>query len=578
MGKATPFATVGAGSNLSVSGAPQGMRTLTVEQRRALVESYMLNRALNIKLAKADPATFAKMVLRDERTNGRIELAPVHEKWHKLVSANRNVVIWSHIEGGKTSQLSVARPIWDLGNDHNLRVAIISKTASAAEKILRSAARYITHSADVKEIFPTLRPASGLPWNNSMITVERTALSKDPSIQATGVLRGSIQGSRLDRAYLDDILDYENTRSEQSRLEMVQWLNAAIFSRMDESGRICFVGNAWHPKDAMHQLVSGKAFQGYRFPVVDDEGKLTWPSRWNEARIERAREMFSPLEFGRQLLCKAYNDEDARFKAEWLEGCKANGRGFRIVNEVPTLEPGYAIFHGVDLATGKSRVKGDLTSIFTILLHPDGTRHVLFIQSGRWTGPEIVKKLDETDKAFGGIFIIENVAAQHYILQFAERLTSATCRPFTTGTNKADPRFGVESLAAEMAGGRWLIPNGAHGVMHPEVAAWVDEMLFYDPRSHTGDRLMASWFAREGARYYERTLREDGDIFDRGGGVRVFGGDPQMGTDHDVIEEVALEHVEAGLDDTAPVLADEHEDEGDFELARMFRGNAAAAE
>ncbi len=43
--------------------------------------------------------------------------------------------------------------------------------------------------------------------------------------------------------------------------------------------------------------------------------------------------------------------------------------------------------------------------------------------------------------------------------------------------------------------------------LHPEVDAWVNEMLYYDPRSHTGDRLMASWFAREAAR--QGTIRAE---------------------------------------------------------------------
>ncbi len=562
----------------STAGAatPVGLRTASVAADRAAIEAYLLNRSLNIALARVDPAQFCKMVLRDERTNARIDLAPVHEKWHKLVSASPNVVIWSHIEGGKTSQLSIGRPVWELGNDHNLRIAIVSKTSKAAEKVMRSVAQYIQRSPDVKEIFPRLRPAPGLPWNSQAITVERDVLSKDPSVQATGVLRGSIQGSRLDRVYLDDVLDYENTRTEHARQELIAWLNAAIFSRLTESSRVCFVGNAWHPRDAMHQLITGRAFVGYRFPVIDEHGALTWPQKWSHARIASAREMFTPLEFGRQLMCKAYNDEDARFKSEWLEGCKDRGRGFKLVDEVPNLPNGFAIFHGVDLATGKSKAKGDLTVIFTILLHPDGTRQVLFVQSGRWTGPEIIQKLDSTDKAFGGIFIIENVAAQHYILQFAERLTTANCRPFTTGANKADPRFGVESLAAELAANKWLIPNGVHGTMPPEVNAWVDEMLFYDPRSHTGDRLMASWFAREGARFFERTLSDD--AMDNGG-VRIFGAGPEH---HAVIasEDGGEVMQPAGQRLNGHHAPDDVElvDDDDLILHRAFGGNAAHAE
>ena len=60
------------------------------------------------------------------------------------------------------------------------------------------------------------------------------------------------------------------------------------------------------------------------------------------------------------------------------------------------------------------------------------------------------------------------------------------------------PTLGVESLAAELHAKKWRIPN-KDGMLHKQVAKWIDEMLYYDPAAHTGDRLMASWFARQGA-------------------------------------------------------------------------------
>ena len=95
-------------------------------------------------------------------------------------------------------------------------------------------------------------------------------------------------------------------------------------------------------------------------------------------------------------------------------------------------------------------------------------------------------------------FIVHN--AQDFIVQFARGQFAVPIRPFTTGRNKAHPEFGVESLAAEMAGRKWIIPSSGGQPAHPEIFAWIQEMLFYAPAAHTGDRVMASWFAREGAR------------------------------------------------------------------------------
>ncbi|KKK64061.1 hypothetical protein LCGC14_2988030, partial [marine sediment metagenome] len=94
-------------------------------------------------------------------------------------------------------------------------------------------------------------------------------------------------------------------------------------------------------------------------------------------------------------------------------------------------------------------------------------------------------------------YIVHN--AQDFIVQFARGAFAVPIQPFTTGRNKAHPEFGVESIAAEMAGEKWIIPNES-GAIDPEIQEWISEMLYYDPTAHTGDRLMASWFAREGAR------------------------------------------------------------------------------
>ena len=84
-------------------------------------------------------------------------------------------------------------------------------------------------------------------------------------------------------------------------------------------------------------------------------------------------------------------------------------------------------------------------------------------------------------------------------MQFLNAGTAVPVFPFTTGRNKAHPEYGIEGLAAELAGGKWRIPNNG-GRIKGETATWVQELLYYDPKEHTGDRLMASWFAREGAR------------------------------------------------------------------------------
>ena len=487
------------------------------------------------KLARRDPATFAAYVLRDEETGKRIKLAPVHERWHAALTRFDRLLITSFVEAGKTAQISVARALFELGENPNLRIVIVSNTSDQAKKIVRNIGQYIQKSPELHKVFPHLvpNPDPALPWAAQSLTVARTVLSRDPSVQAIGI-GGPIMGSRIDRLIIDDILDYENTRTQHQMDQVFGWLRSSAIGRLTSKAKVWAVTNSWHPKDHMNKLVSELRYKHLVTQVMDSNtGELAWPERWSRERIRKARRDLGPLEFGRQLMCEARDDEQARFQQAWIDVALDRGTGYSLVKEVSPgdIPDGYAIFTGVDLAVQK-HASADLTVFFTILLWPDGTRQVLYVESGRYHGPEIVKRIDDIGNRYGGIVIVENNAAQDYILQFSNVMSRATVRGFRTGRNKADPVFGVAGMATEMEAGRWLIPiSRKTRRIQPEVSEWINDMLYYNPKEHTGDRLMAAWLAREGCRQYERSLGrtynmaqelDDGGE-ERGGGVRVLG-------------------------------------------------------
>jgi hypothetical protein len=237
-----------------------------------------------------------------------------------------------------------------------------------------------------------------------------------------------------------------------------------------------------------------------RYPVLDPETHLSrWPERWSLERIEAKRLDTTPIEFARQFLCVARDDAEARFKKEWIDRCLMRGNGKTLCYGMNQLPPGFKTYTGIDLAV-QQKDKSDSTCLFSIAVHPNGDREVLNIETGKWAGPEIVSRIIDAHKRYLSICIVENNSAQDFIIQFARGQFAVPIRPFTTGRNKAHPEFGVESLAAEMAGGKWIIPSQNGFPVNPEVQSWIQEMLYYQPSNHTGDRLMASWFSREGAR------------------------------------------------------------------------------
>jgi hypothetical protein len=458
----------------------------------------------HLKLARQYPNAFMTYVLKDEETGKPILQSPIHQEWNWLFSGDvSRLLIWSHVEAGKTTQMSIGRVLFELGKNPNLRVVVCSNTGGQAQKICMMIAKYIEQSEELHEVFPHLKKARGLPWNQNQLYVQRETKAKDPSVQTLGI-HGNILGSRIDLLIMDDLLDYENTVSPTQREDLWAWYHATLEGRLTRRSRVLCIGTAWHREDIMHRFAKNPGWVAVRYPVVDGDGKSRWPDRWPDDRIAQKREALGPLEFSRQFLCIARSDEDARFKKEWIDQCLKRGLGKTLIHALERVPDGYKTYTGVDLGV-RVKAGSDLTSIFTIAVAPNGDRQVLDIQAGRWAGPDIVRRLVDTHNRYGSIVIVENNAAQQFIVDFTKEMSAVPVKSFTTtGRAISHAEFGIEGLATELANGKWIIPsveiNGRYRAASPDLDAWVNELLYYDPAGHPGDRLMSSWFAREGAR------------------------------------------------------------------------------
>lgn len=471
--------------------------------------------------AREDPVLFNAYVLRDEFTGQRIQLAPMHAQWQDIVSTLDRAIIIGHLESGKSNQITIGRVLWELGKNPELRIIILSNTSTQAKKFLSSIRRYIERSEELKHVFPHLKP--GQQWTDSSITVERKSNAKDPSITAIGV-HGAALSARVDLLVMDDILDWENTRTPEARVKVYNWVASELLGR---SKRVIGVGNAYHRRDAYHRW-EAEGWRCFRYPVVRHDGTPTWPARWPMSAIEKKRHQLSPVEFARQYLCITRDEEDARFQRDWLEEALRRGAG-KTVGEgwATNVPPGYKVVTGLDLNVQR-HAGADLACLFSIVVHPNEDREVLEVESGRWGGPETFRRmLVHARRWLPHVIMVENNGAQDFFVQFTSSRTALPVVPFTTGENKASPEYGVESVGVEMMHKKWIIPAQPHsrpderdelidsiapGASNPiyrdaagplrgaspEIDAWIDDLLQYQPEKHTPDRVMAMWLAREG--------------------------------------------------------------------------------
>jgi len=471
-----------------------------IEERREELLRRHLQRARD---ARWSGAAFNEFVLRHEQTNGRIVNGAHHEQWHVDIDHVLRLVLHAHIESGKSQQITIGRVLYELGRNPNLRIAIVSETHGKAAKILRSIKAYIRNSAALHEVFPKLKRSSNRenPWTSTAITVERTNdTAKDPSIQVTGA-GGSIIGSRVDILILDDILSHRNTRTKAQREKLTDWYNSNLGGRLTTTARVIAVGTAWHPEDLYHELAKKPGWVSKHYGVINREtGELNWPEVWPQDRVDSVREQLGPIEAARQLDVVPVDNSVSRFQPEMIERALKAGNHYGHPMTAAEIDVPEGAYFTTGLDVGASfRAGGGLTVAITILNYPNGDRDLVCVEAGQMSGPQILELARSHSDRYGSIVFVETNGAQVFLTQFAEEGAYFPVLAFNTGANKWHPAYGIESMAIEMSQGRWAFPN-EDGVMQREVAALVAELKTYSPDAHTGDRAMAWWIAREGAR------------------------------------------------------------------------------
>lgn len=414
-----------------------------------------------------------------------------------------------------TQHFSIARVLWEIGHDPSVRCVVLTATSQLATKIARSVRTYIESSTSYREVFPHVLPS--LPWTDSYFSVRRKGHMKDFTVQATGA-QGKILGARVDRLFMDDVLNLDNTRTTESMLQMIKWYLSEFAGRLSKTAKVFAVGNAYNPHDLYHYLQRKSRYTARKYPVLLPNGEPRFPAEWSHERIAQKREELGPEEAARQLDCVPRDDSSTRCPQAWLDRALANGLDGFVYSAslLGKLPEGALIVSSMDLGV-KAKKKSGKTSIATVLYLPPtpqakhGTRWLLDLASGKWTAKEMLSRMRDVHLRYGSVIFVEDNAAQDLLVQIAQDeqdLSDLVVRPFNTGGNKSDPVYGVESIFGEFGKGMWALPS----VIPPEapdsapvaaseaVAELVGECFFYTPTAHTGDHLMSVWINREGWR------------------------------------------------------------------------------
>lgn len=336
-----------------------------------LTTAAMAKIMYRIKCAREDPAAFIEFAMRTPEGKP-LELAWFHREWLQAMVDESMLVIEAPRGHGKTT-IMIGFVLWLLGTNPNLRIKLMSQNDDKAKERLFELRQNMETNQALKLVFPHLKPDETGEWTKQKLYVQRTAKTRDPSFQASGVLT-SVTGGRIDVLICDDVCDMRNSLLYPSlREDIKQKFQGEILGTLTPGSRVLYIATPYHMADLTALLKSNPAWttKRYKIGVPENPFQPLWPAVWTEELLKKQRNLMGSVEFDRAYRCEALSGNTVPCKPEWLRFYTAELLGDPMQ---------HVCIQGYDLAISK-KTSADYFAGVTILYDP--TRHFIFVVEAR---------------------------------------------------------------------------------------------------------------------------------------------------------------------------------------------------
>lgn len=228
----------------------------------------------------------------------------------------------THRDAGKTTQ-SLARCLWEHGNDLNLTTTIVCANDTKAKKRLAEIKLNVERNPDVRRVFPELEIESS---NTTQLLFKRSGISKDSSIEAYGVL-SSGTGNRSDIIIFDDICDRRNTLTQPALRRQVKDAYGDWINLLSPNGRSWYLFTQWHNEDLSQDLKNRKTIPLIRKLVevqwtsagIPRRIDPVWPEVWGAKELYARWDTIKTRAFKRDFCGQAVDDSERVVWPEWFK-------------------------------------------------------------------------------------------------------------------------------------------------------------------------------------------------------------------------------------------------------------------
>lgn len=246
---------------------------------------------------------FARKYLKDtylfEGKSRWFEPAPFHIENSDQADTSARLIIQRARESGKSFQFTLIRPLRLIVENRNVRIIIISLTSKISERFVGSIREQLETNEAIVQDYGTFRDRDK-KWTDSEFVVRRSARHREPTCHAVG-RGGQVVSGRYDVVIIDDVEDYNSTRTTTRRRATYEWLQRDVMPVVVPGGAVWIIQTPQHETDLVGQLQKHRIWKVIRVPSEEDvtppvPGEInriaSWPEKYpiyyRDCRVQQA--------------------------------------------------------------------------------------------------------------------------------------------------------------------------------------------------------------------------------------------------------------------------------------------------
>jgi len=422
-------------------------------------------------------------------------------RWIEKLARVKKGLVLAPCGHGKTEVFSKILLLWLIVRNRDVRILLCSKSDGLAVKNLKSIKFELTENQKLIADYGRFYNNTDT-WSTHQLYCIRNKNMKDPTVEAVGLL-GAITGGRFDVLVLDDVLDVLNTRTEDQREKVRDYIDGTLIPRLEPWGVTWGVGTRKHFDDYYAHCIEnptwvvienqaiirepeewvvhetdepmiledslGEKHETYfRVEITsEDKGECLWPDKWSMENLLLLRYTIGTLVFEREYQNRISSDEFALFKIGDLQ--KARDRTLSYVSgefhDRDTRREYLGIVMGYDpsLVDDKRKAEAgdtDYSVITTWAVDENYNRVLLGLKRVRGISPGAAQKLleDEYHRFLPDLCFIESNAfgTIHANILINEKGINIT--KHHTDRKKTDLYVGVPGMSVTFENGKVRLP------------------------------------------------------------------------------------------------------------------------